>query len=227
MKSHPLRNFVSFVPLWWLFSLLLVAPPLAAQAEKGVFHITADGHEIGVERFEIAPAPEGILATAELQISAPGGGKMTETSTLLLRRSFEPLKYDRVQKSPKHGSADVVFGPDKASAHYKTSEGGVQDMDFYVPKNVVVLDTNFFHHYTFLLRQYDFVKGGVQHMNVLVPQEASPGLVRVEFTGNDQSLRKLVAHTDALDIEIWANDAGQIMKLAVPAAKVEITREQK
>jgi len=152
---------------------------------------------------------------------------MTETATLLLRGGTEPIKYERVQKSPKHGSATVDFGPEKASAHYKTSEGGTQDMEYYVPKNVVVLDTNFFHHYTFLVRQYDFIRGGPQHINVLIPQEASPGLVRVEYIGADQGLRKLAATTDAMEILIWTNDAGQIMKLAAPEAKVEVTREVK
>ncbi len=195
--------------------------------ERGVFHIVANGREIGTERFEIGPAPEGLRATAELTVQAEGGGKMTETSTLLLRGGTEPIRYERVQKSPKHGSATVTFGAEKASAHYKTSEGGTQDMDYYVPKNVVVLDTNFFHHYTFLVRQYDFIKGGPQHINVLIPQEASPGMVRVEYVGPDQGLRKLTATTDAMEIEIWANDAGQIMKLAAPDAKVEVTREAK
>ncbi len=208
-----------------LFVCLSVACSAADAVDRGVFHIVADGKEIGVERFEITPTPEGTKATGELQITL-AGTRTTETCTLLLR-GVEPVRYERVQRSPKHGSASVVFGPEKAAAHYKTSEGGTQEMDFYVPKNVVVLDTNFFHHYALLLRQYDFLKGGAQHLNVLVPQEASPGMIRVEYTGNDGGLRKLTAATDSLEIEMWANDAGQIMKLAVPEAKVEITREGK
>lgn len=202
-------------------------PPVQRGADRGVFHILSNGREIGVERFEIVPTAEGVRATAELQISLEGTGRMTETATLVLRRGVEPASYERIQKSPKRGSAIVTFGPDKASAHYKTTQGGVQDMEYFVPKNVVVLDTNFFHHYTFLIRRYDFLKGGPQHIDVLVPQEAAPGMVRVEFIGADQSLRKLVAHTDELDIEIWADDAGRLMKLAVPAAKVEVIREAK
>jgi hypothetical protein len=216
----------------WLACALLLAAAAARGAakeagEKGVFHIVVDGREIGVERFEIAPVPQGLRATAELQMQVEGVGRMVETSTLLLRGGIEPIKYERVQKSPKHGTVTVDFGPEKASAHYKTSEGGTQDMAFYVPKDVVVLDTNFFHHYTLLVRQYDFIKSGPQHMNVLVPQEASPGMVRVEYAGPDQGLRKLTATTDAMQIEIWTNDAGQVMKLAAPAAKVEVTREVK
>ncbi len=209
-------------------------PPGGAQqpaadraADRGVFHINSNGREIGLERFEIAPSPEGVRATGELQISVEGVGRMNESSVLVLRRGLEPTSYERHQKSPKRASATVVFGPEKAAAQYRRPEGDTQDMEFFVPKNVVVLDTNFFHHYTFLVRQYDFVKGGPQHMNVLVPQEASPGMIRLEYTGMDQSLRKLVAHTDELQIEIWVDEAGRVMKLVVPAAKVEVIREVK
>jgi len=213
--------------LVFFLALPVVGAAPAAAPERGVFHIAVDGKEIGIERFEIASVPEGVRATAELQIQMPGAPRMTETAVLLLRGGNEPIKYERTQKSPKRGSATVEFGPEKAAAHYKTAEGGTQDMDFYVPQNVVVLDTNFFHHYTFLVRHYDFLKGGPQHMNVLIPQEASPGMVRVEYAGADQGLRKLTATTDAMEIEIWATDAGQVMKLSAPEARVEVTREMK
>lgn len=206
---------------------LIPAGPEPAATDRGVFHIVANGREIGIERFEIGPVPQGVRATAELQIQIEGVGKMTETATLLLRGGIEPIQYERIQKSPKRGSATVEFGPEKATAHYKMDGGGTRDMEFYVPQNVVVLDTNFFHHYTFLVRQYDFIRGGPQHINVLIPQEASPGLVRLEYTGAEQGLRKLTATTDAMEIVIWTNDAGQIMKLSAPEAKVEVTREVK
>ncbi len=196
-----------------------------AARDRGTFHILSNGREIGTESFEIGPASDGVRATAVLQISVEGTGRMSETATLLLRRGNEPATYERLQKSPKRASATVSFGPTKANAQYKMPEEGTRDMEFVVPKNVVVLDTNFFHHYTFLVGQYDFLKGGAQQFQVLIPQEASPGVVRLEFIGADQSWRKLVARTDELEIEIWADDSGRVMKLAVPAAKVEVVRK--
>ena len=203
------------------------AKPPAPAPDRGVFHISSNGREIGLERFEIGPSPEGVLAKAELQISIEGAGRMSETAALVLRRGVEPASYERIQKSPKRASATVVFGPEKAAVQYKTPDGDTQDMEFFLPRNVVVLDTNFFHHYTFLVRQYDFLKGGPQQFNVLVPQEASPGMVKLEYVGSDQSLRKLVMRTDELEIEIWADDAGRLIKLAVPSAKVEVVRATK
>ena len=222
------RYFVRSLPL--LILLLCPAELLFGEqslSDRGVLRIYSDGREIGVERFEIAPAAEGMRATAQLQITLEDGGRMTETATLVLRRGVEPVSYKRVQKSPKRGTALITFGPEKATATYRTTEGGTQRMDYFLPKNVVVLDTNFFHHYTFLVRQYDFLKGGTQHMDVLVPQETAPGMVRVEFVGNDQSLRKLVVKTGQVEIQVWADAAGRLMKMTVPAAKVEVIREQK
>lgn len=209
--------------------LCLVGPLFGKQAlsDRGVFRIYSDGKEIGVERFEIASTAKGVRATAELQISSEGVGRMKETATLVLRNGIEPISYKRVQKSPKRGSAVLAFGPEKTTAQYRTTEGGSQRMDYFLPKNVVILDTNFFHHYTFLVRQYDFIKGGTQHMDVLVPQETAPGMVRVQHEGNDQSLRKLVVKTGQVEIQIWADEGGRLMKLTVPAAKVEVLREQK
>ena len=213
-----------------LILLLCQAGPLFGEQplkDKGVLRIYSNGQEIGVERFKIVPRAEGVRATAELQIKVEGVGRMKETANLVLRNGIEPISYKRVQKSPKRGSATLTFGPEKTTARYRTTEGGTQLMEYFLPKNVVILDTNFFHHYTFLVRQYDFLSGGTQHMNVLVPQEMRPGMVRVEHAGNDQSLRKLVVRTDKLEIRIWTDAAGRLMKLTVPSAKVEVLREQK
>ena len=219
------------IPRQFLLILLLclVGPLFGKQplSDRGVFRIYSDGKEIGVERFEIAPTAKGVRATAELQIRLEGVGRMKETATLVLRNGIEPISYKRVQKSPKRGSAILTFGPEKTTARYRTTEGGSQRMEYFLPKNVVILDTNFFHHYTFLVRQYDFLKGGTQHMDVLVPQETAPGMVRVEHAGNDQSLRKLVVKTGQIEIQIWVDATGRLMKLVVPAAKVKVLREQK
>jgi hypothetical protein len=210
-----------------LLPLLGTVLPAAAQVERGVFHIIADGREIGTERFEIAPTENGVRATAELQITQKEVGHVVETATLTLAAGVEPTRYERVQKSPKRGSVTATFADEKASVHYVMTDGQTHDVEFKVPRNVVILDTNFFHHYTFLVRHYDFLKGGQQHMTVLVPQEGLPGVVTVEYVGPDQALRKLVAHTDELDIQLWTDDAGRIVRLAVPAANVEITRAAK
>jgi len=225
--TQPPRTVFCFLCALCVLCAFVVNGSAQVAVERGVFHITLNGKEIGTERFEIAPTNQGVRATAELQITQPEVGRVVETATLVLAGGNEPTHYERIQKAPKGGSVTMTYADEIAAVHYVTPEGQIQDVEFKVPKNVLILDTNFFHHYTFLVRHYDFLKSGRQHMTVLVPQEGLPGVVTVEYVGPDQSLRKLVAHTDQLDIELWADDAGRVMKLRVPAANVEITRESK
>jgi len=213
------------IPLLKTQPTLLAFQGAGSDTDRGVFRIQSDGQPIGTERFEITPSGDGLRVTGELNLNVSGVGRMTETSTLALRGGVEPVNYERVQKSPKRQSILVTFDGKKADAQYRTAEAGNQQIEFFVPRDVVVLDTNFFHHYTFLVRRYDFLTGGRQHVNILIPQEATPGMISLEYAGADQSLRKLVARTDELEIEIWADEAGRVMKLNVPAAKVEVVRE--
>ena len=206
-------------------ALLLAPAVLQAQRDRGTFQILSAGREIGTESFEITSSSEGLKAQGTLQIVGDGGVRMTENAILLIRRGYEPASYERIQKSPRKASVTLAFKDGKASAQYKTPED-TRDVEFQkLPKNVVILDTNFFHHYTFLVAQYDFLKSGRQEMTALIPQEASPGAVTLEYAGADQGLRKLVARTDELEIEIWSDDAGRVMRLAVPAARVEVVRK--
>jgi len=225
--TQPAKTVSCFLCALCVLCAFVVNGSAQIGVERGVFHIVSGGKEIGTERFEIAPTSKGLRATGELQIAQPEVGRVVETATLLLAGGAEPTHYERVQKAPKRASVTVAFTGNSAAVHYVTADGQTQDAEFKVPKNVLILDTNFFHHYTFLVRHYDFLKSGQQHMTVLVPQEGLPGVVTVEYVGRDQLLRKLLAHTDQLDIELWTDDAGQVMKLSVPAANVEITREAK
>jgi len=225
--TQPPRTVFCFLCALCVLCAFVVNGSAQVGVERGVFHITLNGKEIGTERFEIAPTNQGLRATGELQITQPEVGRVVETATLVLAGGNEPKHYERIQKAPKRGSVTMTYTGETAAVHYVTPDGQIQDVEFKVPKNVLILDTNFFHHYTFLVRHYDFLQGGRQHMTVLVPQEGLPGVVTVEYAGPDQSLRKLLAHTDQLDIELWTDDAGRVMKLRVPAANVEVTREAK
>lgn len=195
-------------------------------ADHGIFRILSEGQQIGTERFEIESKAEGYQARGELRLKMPGAGEASETSKLTLNRSLEVTSYERLQKSPKKAGVTVAFEPDRARAHYRAPEGE-SDYEYYLERKVVILDTNFFHHFAFLLQQYDVARGGAQHISVFVPQEASPGMMLVEYVGKDEGHDKWVAKTDALEIHLWADEARRLVKLAVSSAKVEVVREMK
>ncbi len=207
-----------------LLSGVLLAQQPAPLTDKGVFRILAEGKQIGTERFEIESTGSGYRARGDLQVRMPGAGEATESSVLNLNGNFEVTSYTRIQKAPKKASAQVEFSSGTAKAHY-VGTSGEADYVYYLEPKVVVLDTNFFHHYVFLLEQYQMQKGGAQHVQVFIPQEGTPGMVLLEHAGKDGSNDKWVAKTEALEIHIWSDTARRLMKLAVPAAKVEVVRE--
>ena len=146
--------------------------------------------------------------------------------TLDLNAALEVASYTRIQKAPSKASVQVEFTGGHARAHYVAPKGE-SDYEYFLEPGVVVLDTNFFHHFAFLVQHYDRKKGGDQHISVFIPQEASPGMMLVSYAGKEEGRDKWIAKTDALEIQIWCDETLHLMKLAVPSAKVEIVREEK
>ena len=161
------------------FALLAVAAAVPAQTlpftDHGAFRITSNGQVLGTERFDIEAAGTGFRLRGELKIKTPGG-EATESSVMNVARDLTVTSYTRVQKSPKKASVQVDFVGGHAKAHYITPDGP-SDYEYMLENAVVILDTNFFHHFALLLQRYDFKKGGAQHVQVLIPQEASPGMI--------------------------------------------------
>ena len=209
------------------FSFLLsfaLALSAADVTDKGVLKILANGQQIGTERFEIAPTDDGYKASAELRIKMPNGQDTNETSVLLLDKQLLLTSYTRDQKSPKKAGIKVEFNKGRATANYDTPEGK-NTLEFFMEPGVVVLDTNFFHHYFLLLQRYSGEKTKGQNVNVFIPQEATPGMLLLEHLGKDGGNDKWRAKTE-VEILIWSDGNGHLVKLAVPAAKVEIVREE-
>lgn len=207
----------------------------APAAENGVFSILSGPgqRQVGTERFKITPSSAGAEASGELQLDAPGGARVSESCTLKLDRNLRPVSYERRQRTPKKGAISAEFGSPETKLITKT-DAGTSDQTFYLPANhLVVLDTNFFHHYALLLRQYDGVKAGVQQFNVFIPQEAEPGTISLELQGKEnQTIGKTArewnhfqAVTDQVKIEIWATPEGGIYRMSIPQANLEVLRQ--
>jgi hypothetical protein len=202
------------------------------QTDSGVFNISINKRNVGTETFKIAPSATGVEITGELQLDMPGAGKVSENSVLKLDQNLKPTSYVRQQKQPKRGTVTVQFDSPQSKLTSQTDSGN-QEQLFYLPDNhLVVLDTNFFHQYALLLTQYEAATGGPQHFNVFVPQEATPGTISLELQGKEnveigKSIRELnhfQAVTDEIKIDIWATPQGEIQRILIPQANLEIVR---
>ena len=207
--------------------------PGAPATEAGVFGIRSNGTNIGTERFQIRQTDAGWEATGELQLQVPGGPKVSETSSLGMDAKWKPARYERRQQAPQKGSLTAEFHTEGTLLKSDTP-AGAQEQIFLLPETgLVVLDTNFFHHYAVLLRQFDTARTGTQSFNVFVPQEATPSIIRVTLVGRETltiqgapvELQHFRATTEDIQLEIWATDRREIQRIEIPQAKLEIARQ--
>ena len=202
--------------------------------ERGVFSILAENRKIGTESFQIVSSASGYETTGEISLKIPGGPSLSEGCTLRVDPNLRPVSYDRRQKAPQQGSVTARFGSPETILVSETEEGS-QNRIFYLPESdLVVLDTNFFHHYTFLLRLYDDSQPGPQHFNVFIPQEAISGTISLSFQGREnQTVGGVTADwnhyqvvTDQLTMEIWASPDAKIHRILIPQMNLEIVRDE-
>ncbi|MBI3894852.1 MAG: hypothetical protein HY313_02865 [Acidobacteria bacterium] len=224
-----------------LFRILLMAavfPTIAAvhaaESESAIFTILSGGRRIGAERFTITRGPAGLEAIGELQLETAGNPKVSERSSLQTSANLKPLLYERRQEAPQKGTLTVKFEPSGTTLTSQT-ESGSQEQIFLLPDHdLVVLDTNFFHHYEFLIRLYDLARPGPQSFAVFVPQEALPGTISLAYQGKENlpggeipgELDHFQAMTEEVKIEIWATPGGEIQRLLIPQASLEIVRQK-
>ena len=229
-SSWIVRSVLALVLAGW--AEVLVAQSAPDGPESGVFAIRANGSALGTERFQIRQNGSGWEASGDLQLQIPGGPKVSETSKLRMDAEWRPASYERRQQSPQKGILTVEFTPE--GSHLSSStDAGSQDQIFLLPKEVVVLDTNFFHQYGLLLRQFDMARTGLQRFNVFVPQEATPSLISLTLVaretlpvgGTPVELLHFRAATEDIQLEIWATEQRQIQRIEIPQAKLEIVRQ--
>ena len=168
----------------------------------------------------------------------PGGSKITESSRLELNPNFQPRFYERKQKSPHEGSLTAEFSPEETTLVTQTEEGSQEQIFLLPTDHLVVLDTNFFHHYSFLLRQYVTSQAASQPssqtINVFIPQEALPGTVSLLSKGREKEtvgkevleLNHFQVVSDELTIDIWATEKSEIQRISIPQANLEIVRQK-
>ena len=208
------------------------APGVFVQ-DKGKFTIKLSGQTVGHEEFEIAPAEGGWLAKGSSDIKPPEGAASKVTGSLTLESDGAPISYDWTTQTDKAMSAHVLFanGVAKISIQVKGADPlhpFEQDLSFNTPR-IAVLDNNLYYQYGILARLYDWSKGGEQTFPVLIPQELTPGTVKVLSAGTSKADGKtyegLKVSTTDLEILLLLDNNHRLMRMEVPASKVSVIRD--
>lgn len=192
---------------------------------------------MGTETFDIRSRDDRVEAEAKIELRIEHEGKVEEFKTfpkLVLDAALQPLTYSWSQKGPQSSQLEVDFRSPPAKVHYRTIAGEDDHRDFELPKDVVVLDVNVVHHYQLAVYRYQRTAGGKQTFQVFVPQEALPGPLEVEETGQEsveidarpQTLRHLVFSAELARIDLWVDAQQRLQRMSIPAAQLEAVRKK-
>ena len=205
------------------------APGLFVQ-DKGRFTIKLAGQTVGHEEFDIAPAEGGWLAKGTSDIKPPQGTPSKVTGSLTLQADGSPISYEWTAQSDKTNGAHILFanGVARITLEMQGARPFQQDLSFNNPL-IVVLDNNLYYQYAVLARIYDWSKGGEQTFPVLIPQDLTPGTVRVVSTGSASADGKtyegLKVNSSDLEIQLLLDNHHRLIRMEVPEAKVSVIRD--
>lgn len=202
-----------------------------------MFALFVSGREIGKEKFNIASTRGHIEAQAEIELRVERDGKVLNFKTfpnLVLDSELRPVTYSWKQKGPQSSSLELDFRPSPVQARYRTVAGDVDKRDFTLPKDVLILDDNVFHHYQLIVDRYKLTTGGKQTFQAFVPQEALPGVLTVEDAGegtvNVQGHPKVLQHllmtTELTRVDVWVDKQQRLQLVSIPEVQLEAVRQE-
>lgn len=198
--------------------------------DKGRFNILLDGKLLGREEFEVSPNGSGWMAKGTTHLTVEGTPATTVTGTLTLQPNGAPITYDWVSQAEKNNGAHITFadGVAKMTLQMQGAHPFEQDLTFNSPL-VVVLDNNLYHQYAVLSQVYDWTKRGEQSFSVLIPQQLTPGTIKVEgagtLTADGKSYEGLKVTTSDIELLLYLDASHRLMRLEVPAVKAAVVRE--
>jgi hypothetical protein len=199
------------------------APMMAA--DKGKFRILLAGQSIGTEDFDISASEGKWIVRGSTEAQAPGGDDLKATGELSLAADGSPIHYAWSTAAPKSASGTVDFDSDTAKTSTDFGGGHAYHEDFKFTSRVVVLDNNLYEQYAVLARLYDWGAGGEQSFAVLIPQDITPGTIKVDSEGASGGLSELVVKSADLEIHLFCDGSHRLVRLEVPASKVVVERQ--
>jgi hypothetical protein len=198
--------------------------------DKGKFTIKLAGQTVGHEEFEIAPSEGGWLAKGSADIKPPEGAASKVTGALTLQPDGAPIRYEWTAQTDKTNGAHILFanGVARITLQMQGARPFQQDLNFNTPL-IAILDNNLYYQYAVLARIYDWSKGGEQTFPVLIPQELTPGSVKVfsagSSTADGKTYEGLKVATPDIEILLLLDSAHRLIRLEVPDAKVSVIRD--
>ena len=240
--SHIANRQSSIVNRQFLIAFLLLSRlvPAAPQEkgrtqEEGVFQIFFEGKEIGSEKYRLVVEQAAAVSSSVLDFRNPANTRqrIQLESKLEMDGRFRPRSYHlKSQVDGKKGSIVGSFPPKTVMFEYGRN-GVTKKSGVVVGNDYTILDTNIFHHFTFLARLYSFdSRVSPQRFEVVIPQEGDGGFLKISevkketlmFKGKNIETRLLQVESGAVTIHVWIDERRTVHRIAVPSSKIEVMR---
>jgi hypothetical protein len=230
------------IGLLWLGVILFTVSAFAGDAPAGYsqsYTILLKGTPAGSEVVTEAKSAAGdLISTSEHELLVTDGletKRMTFSTKMVLSKSTgNPVSYAYRYTTGGTGDSYDVLVKDAQITRVLTKGGHTTESTMAIPINMVIVDFNVYHHYDYLIRRYDFKKGGRQIFANYVPIIGNDIPLAVTYLGNAEiPIEKGSLSTKNYKIEfvgIWggslfADKDGRLVRLVVPAQDLEVVRK--
>jgi hypothetical protein len=229
----------SFVPSTCLIVFLLWAGSLSGADEYSQsYAILIKGAVAGNETVtEKAGAGDELLSTSQHDILVTDGletKRMSFTTKMVLSKSsWTPVSYScRYSSGETEDSYEIVIKDGQVT---RTLKRGGQTSVVTAPfqQNMVILDFSVYHQFDYVIRKYDFKKGGRQLFADFVPVVGNDIPLALTLLGNEKlqladrsiSIRNFSVEFVGIWSGILAVDKdGRLVRLSMPAQDLEVVR---
>jgi hypothetical protein len=211
-------------------------PPASCVQTYVIFHKGAPiGTETVVERVD----KNGNIvtnSTHEMYISDGMEDKRLafNTSMILAGETLAPIRYSSQYTSGEMGDFYDVTVKDGQISWVVNRGGHVSEASALFRQGVMILDYNVFHHYDYLIRRYDFKRGGRQTFTDFIPLaggEVTLALTRLEDSNLSHGKNSIPVRNFRLEIVgirtglLACDRAGRLVRLWMQTQDLEVLRK--
>jgi hypothetical protein len=187
--------------------------------------------ETGYENWTLSTSEGRIRLTDQAQFKVEEMDFMVNMD-LILDTLLSPQKLDMDGKVLGQAyKVSTEFSEGKAINHL-SKDGDTSTVEAPVHKDALILPNGLFYPYTFLVKRYDFEKGGKQEFfGYVVPVEIpisieDKGKEKVDFDTSSSQLQKLFVNlAGTVGVNLWVDKNEDIIKLSIPMQGIEVYQE--
>lgn len=209
--------------------------------DTGSFGIFQDGKRIGTEKFNIESRGDFSVATSEIRVD-DGTYKADQTAEMKVTPKGELQSYSWRATSPQKEESTVEAKDQLLVEHVTPADQKKMEVPHVLPLSTVILDDYFFSQRELLVWRYlssgctrdaQGLMCGPSHFGILVPRQHTAGSAVMEivgrekftFKGQERDVNKLKLDSDGVVWLLWVDDDYKVLKMSVPASKVEVLRD--